>query len=96
MQLPVSLNGETGYTRDISVSGMFIVQSRQQAVGSRLNFSLDLDTPMGVMTLRCVGEVVRVEQGAGGDGEVGLGIRIIQLSDQQLLNEHALNAPAAA
>lgn len=96
VQLPVSINDAPGYTRDISTSGMFIVQSREQNIGSRIKFSVDLDTPLGVMKLRCEGEVVRIEENVGNDGEIGLGIKIVQLFGQQLLNDHALSDPVMA
>ena len=83
-QLPVSLNQEAGFTRDISASGMFIVQDRQRTVGSQIQFAVALDTPMGKMKLCCEGEVVRIEEIAG---RVGIGVRIIKQVGRQLILE---------
>lgn len=86
-QLPVSINEEPGYTRDISATGMFIVQGRQQEIGSRIAFTVDLDTPIGTIKLSCEGEVVRMEEAYDSDGAVGIGIRIIKQFGRQLMFE---------
>jgi hypothetical protein len=72
--LPISINGVQGVTRDISTSGLFVVQSRQHEMGSRIDFCVDLDTPGGKLKLCCEGEVVRVEEV---DGRVGIGVKIL-------------------
>lgn len=87
VQLPISMKGESGVTRDISVSGMFIVQDRQQEIGSRIEFTIDLDTPMGKIQLCCEGEVTRTEKIFGSDGRVGIGIRILKQFGRQLVLE---------
>jgi len=84
-RLPVSINKEPGFTRDISASGMFIVQGRQQQVGSHIEFTVDLDTPMGKMKLCCEGEVVRIEEISGGDGEIGIGLKILKQFGQRFI-----------
>ena len=95
-QLPVSINEEPGVTRDISASGMFIVQGRHQEIGSHIEFTVDLDTPMGKIKLRCEGEVVRIENVSGHEGEVGLGIRILKQFGQRLILEHVPVKPETA
>jgi hypothetical protein len=71
-QLPVSINEEPGYTRDISATGMLIVQGRQQEIGSRIAFTVDLYTPMGTIKLSREGQVIRTEQAYDSDGAAGI------------------------
>ena len=73
-ELPTCINGVQGVTRDISASGLFIVQSGQQEMGSRIDFWVDLDTPGGKLKLYCEGEVVRVEKM---DDRFGIGVKIL-------------------
>jgi hypothetical protein len=72
--LPTCINGVEGVTRDVSTSGLFILQSDHQEIGSRIDFSVDLDTPGGKLKLCCEGEVVRLEEI---DGKFGVGIKIL-------------------
>ncbi len=73
-RLPVNVGGERGVTRDISTTGMFIIQSTPYEMGSRVDFWLDMDTPEGKVKLCCEGEVMRVEEL---DGKIGIGVRIL-------------------
>jgi hypothetical protein len=73
-ELPTCVKGTQGVTRDISASGMFIVQDSEQEIGSRIDFWVDLDTVGGKLKLCCEGEVVRVEKI---DGRFGIGVRIL-------------------
>ena len=73
-RLPVSVNGLPGVTRDISTTGMYIIQSSQQKPGSRIDFWLDMDSAEGKYKLCCEGEVVRVEEIYG---KVGIGVKIL-------------------
>ena len=73
-RLPVNVNGRPGVTRDISTTGMFIIQSSQQKPGSRIDFWLDMDSAEGKYKLCCEGEVVRVEEIYG---KVGIGVKIL-------------------
>ena len=52
-ELPTSIGGNQGLTRDISASGLFIVQMSAQEVGSRIDFTVDLDTVSGKLKLCC-------------------------------------------
>ncbi len=72
--MPTCLNGVNGTTRDISASGLFIVQDSECQTGSHIEFSIDLKTPGGKLMLCCQGEVVRVEKV---DQRFGLGIKIL-------------------
>ena len=87
-QLPISINGEPGVTRDISVSGMFIVQGRHQEIGSHIEFTVQVDTPMGTIKLCCEGEVVRIEETSGDNGEIGIGIKILKQFGRELILEN--------
>jgi len=73
-ELPTCIKGTQGVTRDISASGLFIMQSSEQEMGSRIDFWVDLDTPGGKLKLCCEGEVVRVE---AIDGKFGIGVKIL-------------------
>lgn len=73
-ELPTCIKGMQGVTRDISASGLFIVQGSQQEMGSRIDFWVDLDTPGGKLKLCCEGEVVRVEKV---DDRFGIGVKIL-------------------
>lgn len=72
--LPTVVNGVEGVTRDISASGIYIVQDGHCETGSRIDLCVDLDTPGGKLKLCCEGEVVRVEKV---DARYGLGIKIL-------------------
>jgi hypothetical protein len=72
--LPVSINGRKGVTRDISSSGVYVVQSSQHEVGSKIDCLIDLDTSEGKLKLCCEGIVVRVEEV---DGRFGIGVKIL-------------------
>jgi hypothetical protein len=73
-ELAVDLGGTSGITRNVSASGMYFETSLPYAVGSEIDFSVDLDTPRGKLALKCRGEIVRVTpQG----GKVGVAVKII-------------------
>ena len=93
-QIPISINKEPGFTRDISASGMYIVQCRQQEIGSHIEFTVDLDTSMGKIKLHCEGEVVRIEENIGSDGRIGIGIKIIHQFGSQLMLDNLPDASA--
>ena len=78
VQLPISINEEQGFTRDVSASGMFIVQGHQQEIGSHIEFWVDLDTPGGTLKLCCEGD----------DGQIGIGIKILKQFGMRLVLEN--------
>ena len=88
-RLPVNVNGVRGVTRDISTTGMFIVQSIQHEMGSHVDFWLDMDTPEGKVKLCCKGEVMRVENL---DGKVGIGVKILSQERQSFTKDDAFSA----
>jgi hypothetical protein len=73
-ELPTSIGGNQGLSRDISASGVFIVQSSVQEVGSRIDFTVDLDIVAGKLKLCCEGRVIRVEKI---DDKIGMGVKIL-------------------
>lgn len=73
--LPVGLGTAIAITRDVSASGVFFECDASYALGSDIEFTLELDTPGGKMMLRCEGEIVRIEP----RGErVGVAVKIIE------------------
>ena len=73
--LPTHIKGVEGVTRDVSATGLYILQNSHQEMGARIEFSVDLDTPGGILKLCCEGEVVRVEEI---EGRFGVGIKILK------------------
>ncbi|HXK39442.1 MAG TPA: PilZ domain-containing protein, partial [Candidatus Paceibacterota bacterium] len=59
--LPVDLGTATATTRDVSASGVFFEIDASFALGSEIEFTVELDTPGGKMMLKCEGEIVRIE-----------------------------------
>jgi hypothetical protein len=77
MKVPVTLpGGFTGMTRDISASGIYFETDSEPLGDSPLAFSVEFKNEVGVgMTLRCRGQVLRVEhQGS----RVGVAARILE------------------
>lgn len=73
-KLPTTVGGVKGFTRDISTSGLYIVQSSKIELGSQFDFCIDLNTPGGKLKWSCQGEAVRVEEV---DGRYGIGVKIL-------------------
>ena len=71
---PVTINGAAGKTRDISASGIFFEVDEDTKLGSKIQFSVQLDTPGGLLKLVCEGEVIRLEKR---DGKLGVAAKII-------------------
>lgn len=59
--IPVRIFEKTGYTRDVSASGILFELDADNDVGSKVSFELEFDTPNGKLRLRCSGDVVRKE-----------------------------------
>ncbi len=75
-ELPTFADGVRGVTRDVSATGLYIVQDQPCEKGSRIEFWVDLNTPTGDLKLSAEGEVIRVEK--VGDGRFGIGIKILR------------------
>lgn len=77
MKVPVTLpGGLTGITRDISASGIYFETDSEPLGDAPLAFSVEFKNDVGIgMTLRCRGQVLRVEhQGS----RVGVAARILE------------------
>ena len=77
MKVPVTLpHGLMGITRDISASGIYFETDSEPVADAPLAFSVEFKNDLGVgMTLRCRGQVLRVEhQGS----RVGVAARILE------------------
>lgn len=77
MKVPVSLpGGLTGVTRDISASGIYFETDIEPPGESPLAFSVEFKNDVGIgMTLRCRGQVLRVEHQGNC---VGVAARILE------------------
>lgn len=73
--LPVNLGTATGTTRDVSATGVYFEVDATYALGSGMDFEVELDTPGGPMRMKCRGEIVRIEpQGR----RVGVAVKITE------------------
>ena len=62
--LPVETEGTRGLTRDFSTSGVFFETDKSFTPGQIIEFSINLEHVdlSGPLRLKCVGEIVRVEE----------------------------------
>jgi hypothetical protein len=76
MHLPVNLQGgATGITRDLSASGIYFETDIEPIQASPLAFTVEFQSGDSGMTLRCQGQVLRVERlGA----RIGVAARILE------------------
>ncbi len=76
-ELPTFADGVRGVTRDVSVTGVYIVQEQPcEKKGLHIEFWVDLKTPTGDLKLSAEGEVIRVEK--VDDGRFGIGIKLLR------------------
>jgi hypothetical protein len=77
MAVPVGLpGGTTGMTRDISASGIYFETDQELAREVPLAFTVEFKNDMGAgMTLRCRGQVLRVERKGS---RIGIAARILE------------------
>ncbi len=73
-ELSTSVNGVQGTTHNVSATGFYILQDQPCAVGSRIDFWVDLGTRGVRLKLCCEGEVVRVDRV---NDRFGIGVRIL-------------------
>jgi hypothetical protein len=60
---PVYLENATGYTHNLSASGVFFwISGGSYEVGDRISFSLEMSRPEGKVRVKCRGVIVRIEQ----------------------------------
>ncbi len=72
---PVSLEDTKGTTRNISASGVYFVTHSFYMPGNLISFTLEFESPWGILLLKCDGQVIRIEPR---DGEVGVAVRILK------------------
>lgn len=86
--IPVELEGGTGVTRDVSLSGVFFETNQFFALGEpiRLTLILERATPVQPVRLQCEGRVVRVERR---QPELRLGVAVAIESYRFRTREHA-------
>ena len=61
LEIPVKVSEQAGVSCDISASGILFEIDNLNEVGSEISFELELNTPNGKMTLKCMGNIVRRE-----------------------------------
>jgi len=83
-ELPVTINGVQGITRDVSASGIFLEVNSPQEPGSTIEFLVQLDSPTGQLTFSCEGEVVRTEEL---EEKYGIATKILSMYLVPLLDE---------
>jgi len=71
--LPLTIDKQFGQVRDISATGVYFEIPQEKTVGSKVHFTIDLDTPGGALQVKCSGKVVRVQQS---DGKFGVAVKI--------------------
>ena len=59
--LPVEIGGVQGLTRNISATGIYFETEAAQMPGSRVNFTVEMNTRGMKIKLVCQGKVVRVD-----------------------------------
>lgn len=76
LTLPLRMDDEVAaVTRDISATGIFFETRSEQRVGNLIHFEIKLETPAGAMTLKAVGQIVRIES----DGDrTGVGVKLLE------------------
>lgn len=75
VSLPVSMAQADCYTRDVSASGVFFEVNTPLNLGERIDFAIEFDNLGGKLMLKCIGEIIRVENR---DGKVGVAVKIVQ------------------
>lgn len=66
--LPVRLGDALGVTHDVSANGLYFEVGDTHAVGSELDFSVELEGPTGSIVRRCHGRIVRTDRRGVGTG----------------------------
>ena len=60
---PVYLENATGFTHNVSASGVFFwISGGSYKVGEQIDFSLEISRPEGKVMVKCRGVIVRIEQ----------------------------------
>jgi len=73
---PVFLENATGFTHDVSASGVFFwVSGVSYTVGDQISFSLEMNRSEGRVMVKCRGVVVRIEQN---EGRLGVAVKFTE------------------
>ncbi|MDH3317656.1 MAG: PilZ domain-containing protein [Gammaproteobacteria bacterium] len=73
---PVFLENATGFTHDVSASGVFFwISGGSYTVGDQISFSLEMSRPEGRVMIKCRGVVVRVEQN---EARLGVAVKLTE------------------
>lgn len=78
---PVHLENASGITRDVSASSVYFWTHSGYEAGQHISFSMELSRPVGRITLKCEGEVVRTELC---DAMMGVAVRLTESAMQRL------------
>jgi len=76
----VFLDNATGVTRDVSASGVFFWTEGACAAGERISLAVEINRPVGRVTLKCRGEIVRTEPY---DAMMGVAVRFTESAMQR-------------
>ena len=68
--------GAAGVTRDLSPNGVFFIVNEEANVGETIRFSVEFANLGSALLLKCVGEIVRIEEGVG--GKRGFAVKIVE------------------
>jgi hypothetical protein len=73
---PVYLENATGFTHNVSTSGVFFwISGGSYKVGDQINFSLEMSGAEGRMMVKCRGVIVRIEQY---EGRLGVAVKFTE------------------
>lgn len=70
-QLPVSVTGQGGVTRDVSAAGVYFEVDAELAEGAEVAFDIAIESALGPAVLKCRGRIVRTERS---DGRLGVAV----------------------
>lgn len=74
ISLPASIANDNCITRDVSASGVFLEANSSFDKGERVDFTIEFDSPGGKLTLKCTGEVIRLEKR---NDKIGVAVKIV-------------------
>jgi len=80
-KFPIKLAEAEGLTHNISASGIFFELEKNQTEGSKITFTIELQTPGGPLHLVCQAEVVRVQEL---NGKFGIAAKITSQEFQSI------------
>lgn len=72
-ELPIEIGGVLGLTRNVSATGVYFETTRDQVIGSRVNFLVEVIVKGERLKMVCAGDVVRVDQKLG---TVGIAVKL--------------------